>query len=624
MKNPISAFIHTLLILMIFPVNAQQLDQRLLHYPDTILVNGHVVSLDDSGVNTNIGSTYQAIAIRDGKIFDLGTNTDIQNLAGPDTNIINVNGRTVIPGIIDTHAHIWDYAQGHWGPPLDDKTYSISAEDGDDWNDIANKTLDLVADLKSTLNEDDWIIINWPRRIGGIQSDVAIRNRQILTRQMLDARNTEQKIVIEGNRGVMNTRAMETYGQYFGGEYPEMDPETGIVLSATVDRLLFAEELYDMRTQIAMIGQEIKEWAAYGTTAWSSSVESYKQLAAVLALDAQGRLATRVAYGLGPSFYRTMPLHPYLLHDFTGYGTDMLWFNAWSTTSNDGAYPLLATTIDARPEIKEREMLRGRNDYTREYAAADLRFSNTHIAGDRTLDVTMDMIEQGSQRAGMSLEQIQAKRHASDHCLLNPRPEQIPRLKRLGILMSCAPKYIGGDGPEVAADYGEEYLERVVPMKSMIDGGLMVVYESDTHAVAGVGHFYYLGQMVTRQTDQGVLAPDQRIDRITALKTATTWAPYYLFKEDVMGTLEVGKYADLQVLNKNYFDPVAVPDSMIKTIRPLMTMVGGNLEYLDPQLAAELGQTPEGIQPQQLIRQIHTWEAGENTQNLDATSNIDQ
>ncbi|NIN35355.1 MAG: hypothetical protein GTO60_09800, partial [Gammaproteobacteria bacterium] len=71
---------------------------------------------------------------------------------------------------------------------------------------------------------------------------------------------------------------------------------------------------------------------------------------------------------------------------------------------------------------------------------------------------------------------------------------------------------MGGDGPEVAADYGEEYLNWVVPMRSMIEGGVRAVYESDTHVTAGVGHFYYLGQMVTRETDQGdILGPDQRI-----------------------------------------------------------------------------------------------------------------
>jgi predicted amidohydrolase YtcJ len=605
-------------------VFAQQADPLLLHYPDTIFINANVVSMDDEGVNDNIGSTYQALAIRNGRILSLGSNSQIQRLAGPDTAVHDVDGRTIIPGIIDTHAHIWDYAQDHWGPSLRDNKYSVTAAENDTWQDIVQKTLNLVGGLKTKLDEDEWIIISWPRRVQGLQSDVAIRNHRILTRQMLDEYNDKQKIVIEGNRGVLNTRGMEAYGAYFGGDYPEVIAEYGIVVSATVDRLIFAEELYDMRTQIAMIGQEIKEWTAYGTTAWSSSVESYKQLAAVLALDAQDRLATRVAYGLGPSFYRTMPLHPYLLYDFRGYGTDRLWFNAWSTTSNDGAYPLLATTIEARPEIKEREMLRGRNEYTRDYAAADLRFSNTHIAGDRTLDVTMDMIEEGSARAGMSIEQIQAKRHASDHCRLNPRPEQIPRLKRLGIIMSCAPKYIGGDGPEVSQDYGEQYLDWLVPLRSMIEGGVMVVYESDTHVTAGVGHFYYIGQMVTRETDEGILGPDQRINRILALKTATSWAPYYLFKENEIGSLEQGKFADLLVLDKDYFNENVVPDSMIKTVRPLLTMVGGRLEYLDPVLASELDVQAVGIQPEQLIRQIETWEAGANTRDLDSTSNTDQ
>lgn len=603
---------------------AQQLDPRLVKYADVVLINGKIVSMEDTGINTNTGTVHQAIAIRDGRILDLGTSDEVRRLAGPQTRTYDLKGRTVVPGVIDTHAHIWDYAQEHWGPPLDKNMYKVEAAEGDTWKTIVQKTIDLVAGLKAKLEPDDWIIISWPRRVEGIISDVAIRNHRILTKQMLDKVNTEQKIIIEGNRGVMNTRAMEAYGSYFGGDYPEMEPEEGIVLSATVDRLLFAEELYDMKTQIAMVGQEIREWAAYGTTAWSSSVESYKQLAAVLALDAEKKLATRVAYGFGPSFYRTMPLHPYLLHDFKGYGTDYLWFNAWSTTSNDGAYPLLATTIEARPEIKERELLRGRNDYTREYAAADLRFSNTHIAGDRTLDVTMDMIEQGSAQAGLSIEQIRSKRHAADHCRLNPRPAQVPRLKKLGMIMSCAPKYIGGDGPDVAKDYGEQYLDWVVPMKSMLDGGVMVVYESDTHVVAGVGHFYYLGQMVTRETDEGVLGPNQRIDRVLALKTATTWAPYYLFKEKELGTLTEGKFADLLVLNKDYFDASAVPDAMLKTVRPLLTMVGGKVEYLDPALATEFKTPPAGIQPEQLIRQINEWEAGTRTEGLDGTTNRDQ
>jgi predicted amidohydrolase YtcJ len=163
---------------------------------------------------------------------------------------------------------------------------------------------------------------------------------------------------------------------------------------------------------------------------------------------------------------------------------------------------------------------------------------------------------------------------------------------------------------EIAQEYGEEYLEWLVPMRSIIEGGVMAVYESDSHQIAGTGHFYFLSQMVNRINIEGnVIAPRQRINRIWALKTATTWAPYYLHKEQEIGTLEEGKFADLQVLNKNYFDEATVPDLMLKTVRPLMTMVGGNVMYLDTHLAAELGREPLGIQPEQVIRQIAEWEA---------------
>ena len=435
---------------------AQQLDPRLVDYADSIVINGKIVSMDDVGVNENVGSRYQALAIRDGRILAMGTTDNIRTLAGPETAVYDVNGRTVIPGIVDTHAHIWEYAQGHWGPPIEGE-YQISAEEGETWEDVITKTLDLIAGLKDKLEPNQWVLVNWPRSVNGLNKNVAIRTHKIMTRQMLDEANSIQRVAITGNRGVMNTLAMETYGSYFAGDYPpEIDPETGIVISATVYRHLFAEELYDLQTQIAMIGQEIREWTAYGTTTFSSSIEATNQLTAVFALDAQGKLATRVAYGLANTFYLTMPTHPYLGYDFGGYGTDKLWFNAWSTTSNDGAYPLFASTIEAAPEIKERELLRSRIPITGDYAAKGLRFGNTHIAGDRALDVTMDLIEAGSTKAGLSLDEIRAKRHGSDHCNLNPRPDQIPRLKRLGIIMSCTPMYIARtNSADIAAEYGE-------------------------------------------------------------------------------------------------------------------------------------------------------------------------
>jgi predicted amidohydrolase YtcJ len=593
----------------------QQLDPRLVKYPDLIIVNGNVVSMDDDGVNENVGSTYQALAIRDGRILGLGSTAEIRRMVGPETMEYDVNGRTVIPGIIDTHSHPHESAMGHWGPPREG-TYTIEEEEGDTWNDVARKTLELVADLKTKHEPGFWLLINIPRYLesSDIQKDTMLRVHRFLTRHMLDQVNSVQNIYITGNRGVLNTRGMETYGSFFGeGDpdepYPDVFHDDGITLSGSVGRVI-REETTSIPLLMAVIEQEYKEWTAYGITTYGSRTGMSNLLSSLLALDKAGRMPLRYAYAFDSYWFRKMPGHPAFLTDMSGTGSDWLWLNSLSISSGDGAYPLLATTIEARPEIKERELLRNRVKYVKEYAATGLRWANTHVAGDRTLDVLMDMLESGSAEAGMSLDEIRAKRHASDHCRMNPRPDQLPRLKRLNITMSCAPKYIMGDGPDIIKDYGEEYLQWMVPMRTTIEAGVRAVFEIDTHAVAGEGVFFHLGQYVNREGPDGeIFAPEQSINRIWALKTATSWASYYVLKENVLGTLEEGKFADLIVLNKDYFDEDLVPDLKLKTVRPLMTIIGGHLRYLDTDMASELGTEPVGIQPEQVIRQIQQWEA---------------
>lgn len=601
-------------LLFLADVCAQgQVDPRLINYPEMVLVNGNVVSMDDEGVNENVGSTYEALAVRNGRIFAMGATENIRRLIGPDTQVYDLNGRTVIPGIIDTHSHPHGSAVGHWGQPEYEGyvTYTIEAEPGDTWEDIARKTLDLAGEIKDKHAAGEWIMIEWPRQMKGVDmvKDTALSVHRVLTRYMLDEVNAVQNIMVPGNRGVVNTPAMEAYESYFGGEHPDMYDD-GVFLSTTVPSAIRGE-LRPLPYYMDIIEQELREYTAYGITTIASRIELYNVTAAFKALDKAGRLPLRFAYGKDSAWFRTMPDIPEFRTDLSGVGSDWLWLNSVSITSGDGAYPLFATTIEARPEIKEREVLRDRVRYIKDYASKGLRWGNTHVAGDRTLDVALDMIEQGSAQAGMTPEEIRAKRHASDHCRLNPRPDQLPRLKKLGIIMSCASKYLWDDPIEVAEDYGEEYLDWIVPMRSIIEGGVRAVFEIDTHEVAGQGVFFYIGQYVNRlDRDGNVAAPGQRINRIWALKTATSWASYYVLKEDVIGSLKGGKFADFIVLNKNYFDEDEVPDPMIKTVRPLMTVIGGHVRYLDPALAKEFNVEPVGIHPEQVISQIHEWESG--------------
>ena len=115
-KDPYSSILLVLLAWMLFPLTlrAQQAPSELVVYPNIIVHNAKIVTMDDYDINTNLGSTFQAVAIRDKRIFKLGTNREILRLAGPDTVRIDAKGRTVIPGVINVHTHIHDGAMNKW------------------------------------------------------------------------------------------------------------------------------------------------------------------------------------------------------------------------------------------------------------------------------------------------------------------------------------------------------------------------------------------------------------------------------------------------------------------------------------------------------------------------------
>jgi cytosine/adenosine deaminase-related metal-dependent hydrolase len=103
-----------------------------------------------------------------------------------------------------------------------------------------------------------------------------------------------------------------------------------------------------------------------------------------------------------------------------------------------------------------------------------------------------------------------------------------------------------------------------------------------------------------------VWAPEEAIHRNEAIKASTIWATEYIGRENDLGSLEIGKLADYLVLNKDYF---SVPDNMIRTVRPLMTVLNGDVVYIDPDYATELGRQPVGMQPTFALEHIAIWEA---------------
>lgn len=567
------------------PVAAQTLAPDLVRYPEMILHNGKVVTMDDKSNSSALGTVVEALAVRDDKILALGSNSQILSLRGPQTQVFDVKGRTVVPGIIDTHSHLFDYAMDSLGDAS--PRMRIRAEQSETWESVKQKTLAAIRQEVAKRKPGEWIALDLPRQAIGkdgkpMDAVQAAMRSQVVTRPELDKAAPNNPVYIRTRTSsITNGKAQELIrAGWHGPMEPNLMRDDGFS-SNTINRMVLSDHLIPSIEKLAEIYKaENLRWASYGVTTWSSNIRSLRILAAYQLLDQRGEIGIRYAYTPGAGTPAQVVPE---MHGVPGYGTEYLWFAGASMRGVDASYPGILTTIESPEipkEIKDREIHNvGFEAFIENAVASGLRWAGTHTAGDKALDLTLDAIEKGSARAGYTLDQIRAKGHAIDHCTLNPRPDQIPRLQKLNIMMSCAPKYIE-ESPRVLRDYGEKYLAWVAPVKSLLDANVKTVMEVDDNEIFKVGTvFHYLDVLVNREVEGKVYNGKERVDRVIALKMSTNWAAEYVLRADKIGSLERGKLGDLLVLDRDYF---TVPEREIRKIKSLLTVVGGKIVHQAP------------------------------------------
>ncbi|MBI2822042.1 MAG: amidohydrolase family protein, partial [Acidobacteria bacterium] len=152
------------------------------------------------------------------------------------------------------------------------------------------------------------------------------------------------------------------------------------------------------------------------------------------------------------------------------------------------------------------------------------------------------------------------------------------------------------EAPDWVKDYGPQIEPFILPFKTWIDSGVKLVGQH--WAIRMVNEpgtdnfkppFFLIWQAATRKYDGKVWQPEERIDRVHGLKMWTSWASEYVRKPDQLGTIETGKFADLVVLDRDFF---TVSEDDILKVRPMMTMVGGRMIVLQEALGKEFGMEP--------------------------------
>jgi predicted amidohydrolase YtcJ len=585
-----------LLVLFVFstPCIAQDADTATtLGYPDTIIYNAKIVTMDDASFTSDPGTITQAMAIRDDKILALGTDARIRALAGPATRQMDLAGRTVLPGLILTHEHPTDWA---WTEPTGLKHVFPDGNEHIVVHFLEGNAQEQLANWEDGLREavkkakpGQWILLSsdWGGNFEYMPELFPTFLPQI-SRQRLDELAPDNPVRIKNSwvDGLVNTRALEEIARIF----PEQKLEDRGNRGPTGRQLEPDIMLYNkVELNAELLKAQMELWAAHGVTVYGSSPYTIGNLNALRILDEEGRMPGRFAWSYtGPDLhYQTLRLISALL----GNGTDYLW-NIGAHGERSGGN---CTTLPASDRVKAQEDCRlepgddGRR-VKEDIVRSGGRVSAMHSGGDKDIDHLLDVIETQSAAAGLSLEDIRKRRHAFDHASGAPRPDQIPRIKNLGMMVSMINTVIwenrtGYDASYRMRNYGAEYLHLSVPRNSVTKAGIMNTQEIDRALPQFLFYNVWVGMTRYNSGVDLALAPEEGTDLMTQLKALTIWGAYYVLREDRLGSLEQGKLADFIVLDQ---DVLSIPTDDIPEVKVAMTVIGGKTVHLLPDLAEEL------------------------------------
>jgi len=549
LRESIASLIGALVVLGLFLTGSARAQTA-----DMILVNGKILTLDERS------SVQQALAVTDGRISSLGRSADIMKLSGRKTRVVNLRGRTVIPGLIDSHIHAIRAAL----------SYSVEVN----WIGTSSlaEALSRIRDAARAAKPGDWVIV-----AGGWTPD-QFQERRRPTQAELAAAAPDHPVYVQLFYGwaMMTPAAFKSLGIAADADVPPRgkldrdangNPTGGITGDTATITALFARlpsPSFEQRVEgTRKFFRELNRLALTGVIDPGGFGMAPRDYQALFKVWQDRALSLRVAYtvfalkrGSELEDYRnlTQPLP-------MGMGDEMLRFNgigenvAWGMYNNDS------------PSDEDKAQF-----YEIARWAAGRRMSlNMHWHNDRSVGQLLDIFERVDKEMP-----ITGLRWAIAH-LNDASAPTLERMKALGVGWALQDAMYF-DGERFQKDKGAEAARRAPPMKTALGIGVKVGAGTDAHRVASYNPFVALRWMLDGKTVGGTAlrGPEETPTRGEALRMYTMGSAWFAHDEGKRGSLELGKLADLAVLSKDY---MTAPVEQIGGIESLLTMVGGRIVY---------------------------------------------
>jgi predicted amidohydrolase YtcJ len=526
---------------------------------DTILVNGNIVTIDAKR------TVAKALAIKNGIILAVGDNQTVHNMAGDSSKVIDLNGRTVTPGLIDAHCHL-----------------SACGLLGTTYVDISWPAINTIEQMQAKLAEriaktppGEWVL-----GAGWVVFDGRFPNKHDV--DPISPKHPVMLINQGGHFAVVNSLALEMAGVNASTKDPgngmflreaNGEPDGTIMNHPAMDyfRKLWPPDLLDLQGMEASILSPQAKFASMGVTSFQDvyardmdRMQAYFDIGKRREMTIRGQVMNVLEYiqeldGRIPAI------------EAMRYEDDFMHF-AGGKCQVDGAGEASFTHephngIAWNMSIWKPDDL---NQVVRAFHDAGYQMA-LHAIGDAAVDMGLDAIE-----AAMNANPRPDPRHRIEHSILNT-DKALKRTKDLGVVISVQPQMIRAFGDGLEKIWGSERMQRMIPTRTWIDMGVPLCLGSDAPSMPWWNPQATLAGSIQRLTlTNKPVSPEQAMTIDEAMYAHTMGGAYADFAESKKGSLEPGKFADLIVWHD---DPYALkPADLFKSTIDL-TMVDGKAVY---------------------------------------------
>jgi predicted amidohydrolase YtcJ len=540
--------------------------------PDVIYLNGKFVTLDARD------SIASAVAIRGGRFVAVGATDRLRKLAGTGTRIVDLGGRTVLPGLIDAHCH-----------PAPTVFFTEAVDARAPGVPSVAKAMENLAARARTVPGGEWVSV-----VGASASQTKFAERRLPTRAEMDAAAPGNPVWFwNGTHGeVLNSRALAALGVTRAN--PRLPKGGRVVLDAGGEP---TGEVFEGEANVpfnptpeVIAGWFRKDvpaiWNAHGFTSLNGML-ALDELASLRGVAASGfrppirytAFAFAEPNGAGmPADLRSLDMPPGASRDF--YRT--VGIKLWVDGEVDAGSGLCSAPYADPAGVPGGG--RGLQVTTQEQATAfarKARGAGLAVGMHASCDASDAIAVRAFQDTAVSKGARTPQRLEHWGQFMGPTPEALRAVRDLGVIVVTQPAWLLFLGRSTYHLLGEERARTGFRYGSMVKAGLRPAASSDTTGVylQAVNPFVHVKAAVTRTSDAGVIQPEEALPVKDALRMWTVWAARSIQEERNRGSIEKGKLADLVVISD---DVLSMDPMRIDQVKVLETIVGGEVVWRAP------------------------------------------